>query len=701
MKLTKVHIREYKSVWDSNPFEVGKVTCLVGKNEAGKTAILQALYRLNPIVAEDGEFDVQEDYPRMKVEDYQQDIENKRREHAEVVTATFVLDLPEVERVQAAFGAGVIKGNEIVLSKGYHHSKEGKSTRRVTVPTDQTIAVRHLVSDFEVPDPVAAGAAGCTTLAELEKFLAESAAAAEKDTAAAKQAANALADEAEKAKALEAAGRLSESGEARALRVRLAEISKAGGFSLHIWETLLKEALPKFLYFDEYYQMLGRENIETLKKRRAEGKLRPSDHPLLGLLELARLDLDKILSTTKTQELKNKLQGASNHLTGQVLDYWSQNRHLQMQFDARPAMPDDPEGMQSGTNIWGEVFDGRHRVSTGLGTRSKGFVWFFSFLAWYSAIKKRNEPLVLLLDEPGLTLHGRAQEDLLKYFETQIVPDHKHQLIYSTHSPFMVDPLHFDRVRIVQDRGIDAEKPLPREEDGTKVLFDVLEAGPDSLFPLQGALGYEIYQTLFIGPNCLVVEGVSDLLYLQTMSGILQAAGRVGLDADWTITPVGGADKVPTFVALIGAQSKLKVATLVDFQTRDKATLENLYKRRLLKKSHVLTFADFTNRKESDVEDMFDETFYLDLLNAEYAAGLPQKLVPAMLTSQKPRILIRLKEYFMANPLANGVSFSHYNPARLLAEKAATLGPIPRDTLDRFEAAFKAANALLSTGRSH
>ena len=76
MKLTTVHVREFKSIWDSNLFKVDKVTCLVGKNEAGKTAILQALYRLNPIIEADGVFDVTDDYPRSDVENYQQDIES-------------------------------------------------------------------------------------------------------------------------------------------------------------------------------------------------------------------------------------------------------------------------------------------------------------------------------------------------------------------------------------------------------------------------------------------------------------------------------------------------------------------------------------------------------------------------------------------------------------------------------------------------
>src|SRR5206468_10674075 len=124
---------------------------------------------------------------------------------------------------------------------------------------------------------------------------------------------------------------------------------------------------------------------------------------------------------------------------------------------------------------------------------------------------------------------------------------------------------------------------------------------------------------LFVGPNCLVVEGVSDLLYLQTMSGLLEEAGRQGLDRRWTITPVGGSEKVPTFAALLGSQKGLNVATLIDFQKKDQQSIENLYKRKLLHKSHVLTFAEFTGTAEADIEDMFDVAFYLKLVNGEYA----------------------------------------------------------------------------------
>ena len=227
-------------------------------------------------------------------------------------------------------------------------------------------------------------------------------------------------------------------------------------------------------------------------------------------------------------------------------------------------------------------------------------MWFFSFLAWYSKVRRENDNLILLLDEPGLSLHAKAQEDLLGYFDAELAPHH--QVLYTTHSPFMIDPSKFNRVRIVQDLSIEKDSETLRpDQEGTKVTTDVLEATEDSLFPLQAALGWEIHQTLFIGPNCLVVEGASDLLYIRAISELLQSRGRESLSADWTVTPVGGFDKVSTFVALIGAQSGIRLATLVDYHRRHEQEIQNLFKRKLMKKSNVLTFADFVDGNEADV----------------------------------------------------------------------------------------------------
>ena len=121
MKLTKVHITNFQSIQDSTEFEIGDVTCLVGKNESGKTALLKALYRLNPINEADGNFDLTYDYPRQTLIDYEEEIDSEQREPAQVVQATYVLDPDDTAAVEELFGSGCLINDEptLVLTKGY------------------------------------------------------------------------------------------------------------------------------------------------------------------------------------------------------------------------------------------------------------------------------------------------------------------------------------------------------------------------------------------------------------------------------------------------------------------------------------------------------------------------------------------------------------------------------------------------------
>lgn len=655
MRLSRVHITSFQSIRDSGPFTINDITCLVGKNESGKTAVLKALYRLNPIIRNDGVYDVTDDYPRADVEDYQQDVESGICEPATVVVADFELSQDEVKIIEEDLGEGVLKKATLTLSKGYNNKF------CADLEVNEKIALEKMVDKAQLPTQLATELLNILTIKELNTQIENM-------------------DDPENTDHIE----------------RLKAIIRPIQDNLvnYIFSQYLEESVPKFLYFDEYFTMRGHENIEALKTRSINKKLLPSDHPLLGLIKLARIDLDDLLNPSRTEWLINRLEGAGNHLSKKILKYWSQNKHLQMKFDVRPARPGDPVGMTSGTNIWTRVYDTKRMVTTPLGTRSRGFVWFFSFLAWFNQQQRNNEQFILLLDEPGLFLHGKAQGDLLKYIEEELKTNH--QVIYTTHSPFMVDANNFDRVRIIQDKSTDSDEQLPVEEDGTKVITDVLEATEDSLFPLQGALGYDISQTLFVGPNCLIVEGVSDLLYIQTISAVLGSLKRESLSEKWTITPVGGSDKVPTFVALLGAQKGLKIATLIDFQTKDRQTIENLYKKKLLKKQNVLTFADFNKTPEADIEDMFGVDFYMRLINGEYYSHIQSPISVIDLTSKKPRILQKLEDYFSDKPLKDNIKFNHFRPARYFVENISKFeSDIPAETLDRFEKIFNTLNSIL------
>lgn len=109
------------------------------------------------------------------------------------------------------------------------------------------------------------------------------------------------------------------------------------------------------------------------------------------------------------------------------------------------------------------------------------------------------------------------------------------------------------------------------------------------------------------------------------MSAQLERERREGLSGAWTITPVGGSGKVPAFVSLLGSQKGLNVATLLDIQNSDRQLIEDLYKKNLLTKKQVCTYADFIGASEADVEDMFDRSFYLELVNGEYGKQLASK----------------------------------------------------------------------------
>lgn len=688
MKLSSVQIREYKSIQDSTQFEVEDVTCLVGKNEAGKTALLEALNRLNPLVPTKT-FDVTQDYPRGNVEEYQQQIEKKKRKPAIVVSTVFTLTPDEMRGAKEEFGDDVFVTPEIELKKGYDQ------TLYIGLDLDEWAAVKHLVSGIGLAPDIAAKASNEETLKDLATFLEQHAVEQQKAFTLAQTKANAIEDPQDKAKALDDSKLLAESEAAKQMRGRLTTLTKQS-LSMYIWDTYLKASFPQFLYFDEYYQMVGEVNIQKLKERQAQNKLEDSDHPMLAFIDLARLNLDQLLAPQNTQALLNKLNGASVYLSKKIFQYWTQNRHLSIDFDIRPALAGDPEGMREGTNLWSFVYDDAHDAQVRLGSRSRGFIWFFSFLAWFSQQQKAGRPLILLLDEPGLFLHASAQADLLNYIENELKPHH--QVIYTTHSPFMVDSKHFERVRIVRDKTMElqtGDDPLPQDQEGTKVLSDVMDADEGSLFPLQGALAYDITQTLFVGPNSLIIEGVSDILYIDTMTGMLSRAGKTGLSDKWTLSPVGGADKVATFVTLLRSQKGLNVAVLIDTQKKDQQKIANLYKDKLLKKKQVLTFADFTKTAEADIEDMFDVDFYLELVNSEFKGQLSAPVTEAVLPKH-PRIVERLNQYFAANPLKSG-GFNHYRPARYFAEHIAELAPkLSGSTLARFEEAFNALNALVN-----
>ena len=643
MRLVSVQLSEYKCIRKTCQFDVEDITCLVGKNESGKTAILEALYRQNPIVPEHGTFNVDDDYPRIDVEDYRLEVADDRREPAIVTRTVYSLNREDLKQIEADF-PGVLAQPELVLSKGYANELYAELT------INEEVVVEGLLKGAGLSAQALKALVRCSTVESLAKELKTY----DKEAAAAK---------------------LQEAIEPILSR----------GLLQHLYEKYLEHRVPKFMYFDDFYQMKGHVNIQALIERRQNGALLDSDYPLLGLIDLARLNLEEISHPGRALERSNRLEGASNHLTRSIMKYWSQNPDLELRFDIRPGLANDPEGMREGTNLWGHVYNAKQRVTTLLGRRSRGFVWFFSFLAWFSQQKRKNIPMILLLDEPSLFLHGSAQKDLLKYLEDECSDGL--QVIYSTQSPYLVDAAHLERVRVVEDRTTSIRDFSPDSRDGTEVFSDIGRASEESILPLKDAMTASLSRNLLSSPFLLLVEEFQDLLYLQILSGLLTANGKQGLDPRWTVTPMGGAKNLALFVPLMKSESRNDLAVLrsgpPEGQTSGAA-------------SGIYTYAAFTDGESAGIEDMFDADTYLHLVNSAYADVLNRPLTRKQLRGSERRIVDRVSDALDPILEDSGSRFNPIKPAQYLSRHTIEMRErIRPETLQRFARLFAGLNSKI------
>jgi AAA ATPase domain len=251
-------------------------------------------------------------------------------------------------------------------------------------------------------------------------------------------------------------------------------------------------------------------------------------------------------------------------------------------------------------------------VEVNLDERSRGLKWFFSFYITFSADTKGGsaDRAILLLDEPGLYLHAMSQGDLLQHLST----DFTNQIIYTTHSPFMVPTGNLDAVRTV-NIGQDAGTTVTNSPTGDA----------RTLFPLQAALGFSLSQSLFLSANNLVIEGVTDFWILSCASEYLRGIGKGCLPKKLTLTPAGGAQKIGYMVALLTSE-RLQVLVLFDEEKQTRETRDDLVKSKLIREGNVVFvsegFLDASKPSEADTEDLIDASVYETLIRESYKTEL-------------------------------------------------------------------------------
>lgn len=628
MLLKKVTIHKYKSFLTEQTYEVeSQITRIVGKNESGKTALLEALAKSN-YFEDNTEFKFSKDldYPRGE-------LTKVRNENLAAITCEYELSDEDIQKIEDDFESGIIQKQIFSVTSYYDNTR---TTTGVSV--DFSVFKDWLIKTFGVGDQGKEFINEADSFSNLEDTVTEN----------------------------------STLPGMKEIETELEKIKDASGgcknsLEGYIYRTFISPAIPKLWYFSDYFSLPCRINLNDFATGKPTGSLSSEEYKIAkALFELSGLQIDDIQSESNFETFKAQLEATSNSITDDMFEYWTTNQNLEIRFDIEHAANNVRY-----LNI--RIYNSKHRVTLPLKNRSKGFLWFFSFLVWFSKIQgDKNSKYILLLDEPGLSLHASAQNDLLRFIDEKLAPEY--QVIYTTHSPFMIDSLKLNEVRTVYD----TQDP----KIGSVVSDAVEEKDSDTLFPLQAALGYTIAQNLYVSPRNLLVEGISDLVYLNHFSTILKDMGKEGLSDDITIVPVGGADKIATFISLMRG-NELSTVCLLDTFTNQSAEvrLKRMVEQKIIADKKILYYHSVIGQTFADIEDLFSKNEYLELYNGAFSTSI--KITD--LDVDKP-IMSQLKR------INGNKSFNHYSPANYMAKNIGTL-TFSTETIKHFEKLFALVNS--------
>jgi len=635
MKLYKAIVQNYRSVRDSGEFAIEDVkTILVGPNEAGKTAVLQALQRLKP-PSDIKPLNALRDYPRALYND----IATEKVDPADVVVVTGWFSLTDSDLKLLPAGCNA-PGTEFVVSRHLNNELKYHCTTAPEYPyykifkADLLRLVAHM--DRDKAEKTATASLNAITAKWSDYTVVRS------DNAAALigwlETNIALVDE--------------DSEKEMKRYTDLEEKLKLWGLYSDACAQLYRR-VPKFILFSNIFRVRPNIHLEHLAVR-LENNALDDDHydygnscllKLLGFTARQLSDLGKVASPDAgdqaalerfRDQLDNRnyqLNAASVRLSREIKAIWN---------------PDEGKGEASKLRL---VADGQYLkvvvedsvgVEVELDQRSEGFQWLVSFfVVFFSEAEGEHANSILLLDEPGVSLHAIKQRDFRNTISKLAA---KNPTIYTTHSPFLVGPDELDIVRVVE---------MTDREVGTKVHTSITSNDPAALLPLQEALGYDLAQSLFATQRNLICEGLTDYWYVDATSQMFASDGLAGLSDKIAIVPSNTASKVVYFATILTAHN-LKVAALLDSDNAgDQAAKQELLVHRLGAKRIIRT-ADYTDPvvPKAEIEDLLRDTL-LPLAASEFGIDVTNEAAASPAT---PIIDLLTK--------AGGSSFSKYKLAK-------------------------------------
>jgi AAA ATPase domain/AAA domain len=551
MLLKRARVKKYRSILDTGFFDVepGK-TILVGPNEAGKTALLEALQRINSPGGVRN-FDALRDYPRSEFNDL---VTGKvRLEEITIVEAYFTLQLEDKEAIPEEFReCEYVYGRRVDNSSW--HALNGGPPRATYGNFKKDLARLGAHIDGRVKptfEGAPAAMAPSAILAEITKDWGDL-------------------DEVRGNRAIELKAWLEgilpliEEGNENEEKRYDQLIAATGREDLRLSALrTLHQRLPLFVRFRDYFRVRPLIHLEHLAQR-LENNLLDDDHydygnqcllRLLGfsareLSDLGKVDEPEFGNVEALQKYRDQLDrrsyqlnAASARLTEELRNVWKP--------DAKRTEAERLRIVADGQYLKVVVEDDLG-VEIELDQRSEGFQWLVSFfIVFFAESTDRHKNSILLLDEPGLSLHGLKQQEFRKTISRLA---ESNQTLYTTHSPFLVGPDELNLVRVVEmtDRAV-----------GTKVRNSLTAEDPVALLPLQEAVGYGLAQSLFAQHRNLVLEELTDYWYIEAVAHLLREANLADLNEKISLLPASNAGKVVYYATILHAR-KLKVAALLD-----------------------------------------------------------------------------------------------------------------------------------------
>lgn len=599
MRLTKARVQGYRSIIDSGFFEVenGK-TILVGPNEAGKTAILQALQKLNPPEGIEL-FNPLRDYPRAK---YDEDIEKGGIDPSKftVVEGHFSLDANDVDEFPEGYkDITYVYGR--YLDNSAWHKLDNAPNRLVFSDIDKDLQ-KMLLHFQETATTQGVAENLITTIGtELDGIVLGLAKSSRISTEKAKQ----FKDWLKKNLKYLDDDNVKENSRYEKIEEHLERPSEYD-FVL----ATCKKMMPKFILFSNYFRIKPDLHLRKLADRIANNSLDDSQYDygnicLLKFLGFTPKELADAGDTSKFNNLNDpkqyeqykaqlderdyKLNAATIRLTQAICEVWNPTQ------DSRDA---NKLRIKVDGQYLKVVVEDELGVEVELDQRSEGFQWMVSFyVVFFAEASDKHKNAILLLDEPGQSLHALKQAE---FRETLSKLSQKNQTIYTTHSPFLVGTDELDKVRVVE---------MVDRTTGTKVHLSLTATDDGAILPLQEALGYDLAQSMFFHKKNLVLEGLTDMWYLEGLSNLLMSAGKTGINDQIALIPANCASKVVYFATILRAQN-LKIAALLDSDAEGDLAAKQETLINALGNKRILRTKDIYDGQASapEIEDILRET---------------------------------------------------------------------------------------------